>query len=143
MNCESKHCAAIALVVLMAAGCQDSGYNVAHVSGRVTLDGAPLTGAKVMFAPMAAEGGLKAGKAGLGVLDDAGEFVIGTYGSRDGAVVARHRVTLINRSSDSTTGPRMARKRLLLPDVYDVVAGEDNAFEIAITSEMVARYGRN
>lgn len=121
-------------------GCSDSGYDVAPATGKVLIDGHPLTAAKVLFTPIAGEAGPKAGKAGLGSLEDDGSFAVSTYGRLDGAVVADHRVTIIDRKDQSSTGRRLGVRRVQLPNTYAVVAGQDNEFTIELTADLIRRH---
>lgn len=81
-----EHPAAVALAPLLLAlvtGCGGGQMPLAHVSGVVTLDGSPLTGAKVTFLP-------QAGPAASGALDAQGRFELSTYQRGDGAVLGSH-----------------------------------------------------
>jgi len=87
---------ALALVVLsglMGAGCS-SDYQLAPVSGTVTVDGKPLENVAVSFVPDTSQA--TPGPGSSGVTDAQGRFTLKTVaGDRDrGALVGKHRVRL-------------------------------------------------
>lgn len=138
-------------MIVATTGCGKAPYDLAPVRGKVTLDGKPLTQAKVMFAPRAQGQSHKAGKPAFGVLQPDGTFVLGTYEPEDGAVVGDHWVTVI-RMSDSPgkhsapgqakpTKPAPTWERVIFPKTQTVVASEDNEISIELTSEIIARHG--
>jgi hypothetical protein len=69
----------VALVVLWNAGCggDSDSPNTVRVSGKVTLNGQPLTSGEVVFIPKEG-GGLH--RPGIGQLDDDGTFVLMSFG---------------------------------------------------------------
>lgn len=73
------------------AGCGEGSNNpkTAKVTGKVTLDGQPLEGAIVMFAP---EGG--AGNAASGTTDASGTYSLTTFVRDDGAVPGSYQVSV-------------------------------------------------
>jgi len=80
-------------VVLLAAavisGCDRSGLDLADVEGVVTLDGAPVKEAGVMFMPVDSSLGPPA----TGVTDGEGKFTL-TTANQPGAVIGEHRVAI-------------------------------------------------
>ena len=63
--------AAVCLIAVASAGCQRSPYELAPVHGIVTIDGRPVSQAKVMFAPVEnAENAANPGKPAFGLLRD-------------------------------------------------------------------------
>lgn len=135
---------AVALAVGLAAatlvvGCGGPPFAQAPAKGRISVDGEPLTGGKVMFAPVAAPGEIEAGKPAFGDLDAEGRFVLGTYSTSDGAVVGEHWVTLLG-VDDSR---RWRFDRLTIPTGrFKVVAGEVNDFDIDLTAELIAKHAK-
>ncbi len=83
------------VAVLVVAGC-GAEYDVAPVSGRVTLDGQPLAGASVSFQPIVEQGtDSLVGLGSYGKTDGDGRFhltLIDTDAA--GAAVGRHRVQI-------------------------------------------------
>jgi hypothetical protein len=85
----------LVLFLVSVAGCGDRGPDVAHVSGRVTMDNLPLRGAKVTFQPIAQEGALAPGPGSWAETDDDGRYTLKVVGkNREGAVVGMHRVEI-------------------------------------------------
>ncbi|MEQ9408952.1 MAG: hypothetical protein RIK87_14540 [Fuerstiella sp.] len=77
-------------VSLILTGCGDNEDlpETAPVSGKVTLNGQPLTNGTVTFHP---EG---PGNPGYGEIKEDGAFDLTTYELRDGAVLGLHKVTV-------------------------------------------------
>jgi hypothetical protein len=75
--------------IALAAGCNRSGLNLAYVEGVVTLDGAPVADAGVMFMPVDS----MLGPPATGVTDSEGRFTL-TTANRPGAVIGEHRVAI-------------------------------------------------
>jgi hypothetical protein len=131
---------AVLSVVLSVVGCNRSPYELAPVRGRVTIDGLPLSSAKVMFAPSDAADTPNPGKPAFGLLSDDGSFALTTYEDDDGAVVGEHWVTIVKLSKDNK--PANAQfDRLSVPRRVNVAAGQDNQIDIQLSAEDVARYG--
>jgi hypothetical protein len=78
---------AVAMFVL--TGCGQQGPEIAKASGVVTLGGAPLANARIMFHPI--EGGARMS---YGTSDESGNFSMSTFGMNDGALVGKHKVTV-------------------------------------------------
>jgi hypothetical protein len=133
----------------MATGCSHSAYELAQVHGTVTLDGKPLSSAKVMFAPVEVGDNPNPGKPAFGLVQNDGSFVLTTYELNDGAVVGEHWVSIIKlqeKRREATLvshSPAAAPKfdRLNLPQKATVVAESDNQIDFNLTSQDVARYG--
>jgi hypothetical protein len=67
------------------SGC--GGPNVAKVTGKVTYNGKPVTGGKIMFYP-------ESGRMALGEIGPDGTFTLTTFKPGDGALVGSHRVVI-------------------------------------------------
>lgn len=141
------------LSAVQLTGCSNHRYELAPVEGQVTLDGEPIIGAKVMFAPVAKNGSQKSGKPAFGMLKDGGAFTLSTYQPDDGAVVGEHWVTVIRvearrspgRSSDNSkpeAGQAGLWDRVTYPERVTVAANGKNDFTIALTSEIVGKYAQ-
>ncbi len=76
---------ACAVLVAGLCGCRDGRPTRVPVSGRVLVDGEPLTRGHVRFVP---EGARPSG----GILDSDGRFTLTCYDGQDGAVLGTHRV---------------------------------------------------
>ena len=83
---------ASALAVCVLSGCGGGGDTpaVASAGGVVTLKGAPVEGARVMFHPTA--GGARTS---YGTTDASGKFKMSTFGVNDGALLGHHKVTIV------------------------------------------------
>ncbi|MHC2069228.1 DUF4198 domain-containing protein [Bremerella sp. T1] len=79
--------------LLLLSGCFGSD-KVVPVSGVVTLDGEPLSGAVVGFEPIAVEGQLEAGYGSYAKTDEDGRYQLLSLKKEDGALVGRHRVSV-------------------------------------------------
>jgi hypothetical protein len=91
------------------AGCGGSQSAVAHVRGKVTLDGKPLAMGAVVTLP-------SGGRGAQGVIKN-GEFELGTYSSNDGALIGNHRVAVIAQEQGES-GPEGQPGKLLVPQRY-------------------------
>jgi hypothetical protein len=111
-----------ALVAL--AGCGKGPYEVAQVSGRVTLDGQPVAKVAVMFQPMAPKGTMNPGPGSYGITDAEGRYTLKLVGvETSGAVVGKHKVRIENYtepgdSSDDRPRPR-AKPAVPIPGKYN------------------------
>ncbi|QDU77978.1 hypothetical protein Pan97_50570 [Bremerella volcania] len=77
----------------LLVGCFGSD-KIVPVSGRVTLDGEPLSGAVVGYEPIAQEGDLEAGYGSYARTDDDGRYTLRSLNNEDGALVGQHRVSV-------------------------------------------------
>jgi len=90
----------VAAIWLGVLGCSgSSGPATAPVSGLVTYKGQPLADADVSFAP---EGG---GRVATGRTDASGRFTLGTFSIDDGAIVGKHRVSIVALGPDRPAKP--------------------------------------
>ncbi len=78
---------AIAGILLLIAGCSDSGPALGTVTGTVTMDGKPLPNAIVSFVPEAG------GRASVGTTDDSGTYQLG-YINQLGALIGNHKISI-------------------------------------------------
>jgi hypothetical protein len=86
---------------LVCIGCGKSGpYELAPVSGVVTLDGKPVPYTRIVFVPKGSEGKVNPGPGSTALCDDAGHFELETVRGEPGAVVGSHAVQV------SATGPQ-------------------------------------
>jgi len=83
----------VSLVSLAGCGGADESFSTAKVSGKVMLDGKPVEGGDLIFAPIAADKDKKPGKSGVASVGMDGTYVVSTYAKGDGAVVGKHKVT--------------------------------------------------
>jgi hypothetical protein len=106
--------------------------NVAPVSGTVTLDGAPLKRASVMFHP-------EGGRPSYGVTNEQGHYVLEYTATQLGAEVGKCRVS-ISTASQNEDGSQATKE--LVPQRYfkeapiEVqVEAKNNTIDIPLTSE--------
>src|SRR5262245_6481550 len=104
---SGMRCCGLVLVIgaLSLAGC-DAGPKFLPVTGVVTLDGKPVEGATVAFAP------IPAGIASVGVTDSAGRFTLQSQTDKAGAVAGKYNVTVIKVEAVAG-GPQAAEGGLL------------------------------
>jgi hypothetical protein len=92
---------AIAICCLFVAGCSGGrSYELAPVSGKVTLGGQPVENVQVSFQPKSGGAGVEAGPGSIGVTGPDGTFQLKTVAqiSEEGAVVGQHTVFLMESS---------------------------------------------
>ncbi len=103
----STRMAAVGLLCcLLIAGCGGREYDVAPVSGRVTLDGKPIADVLVSFQPVAVgRNDPNPGPGSTGRTDAQGRFVLQVIEPEEpGAVVGKHivRLTTVHEETDPT-----------------------------------------
>jgi hypothetical protein len=109
MRCRTPVLAVLAVVL---AGCNSEPYQVAPVSGRVTVDGKPVEKAAVMFQPVAQKGDINPGPGSYGITDADGRYTLKLIGlERKGAAVGHHKVRIENYTDPGDTTDDRPRKR--------------------------------
>ncbi|MGQ0635228.1 MAG: hypothetical protein ACT4QC_11505 [Planctomycetaceae bacterium] len=102
---------------------------MAEVTGRVLCEGQPVPQAMVFFEPLPQGRSALVGKQAFAFADDEGSFVLSTYGTKDGAVVGRHRVRVgLDPERNCTC---VTDTRIDLMEV-DVKADGPNSFELVL-----------
>ena len=127
------------LVVPFSTGGCGSEMKVAPVSGTVTLDGAPLERASVLFLPK------EGGRPSFGVTDEDGRYTLGYSMHEMGAEVGQCRVQISTRvqpegsDDDSQLAPERVPRRYLgdEPEESIVVTVEpkNNTIDVALTTD--------
>jgi hypothetical protein len=119
------------LFALGLSGCSEGlkEFPCAEASGVVLCEGKPVQGAQVYFSPKMTGKSAEVGKPGFAFTDEAGRFVLSTYGSGDGAVVGPHivRVTTSNEFPCNCVGEETRD----LMDV-EIVADKENEFKVEL-----------
>src|SRR5688572_28230018 len=116
---DSRRKLSIALLsAALVAGCDQSPYGLAPVSGLVTLDGNPVPGAQVSFQPQGGSGNENPGPGSTGVCDSSGRYELKTIRDEPGAVPGPHAVRIYGpreavSSGSDTDAP--GRKELFPP----------------------------
>ena len=81
--------------LLVLVGCRREPYEVAPVSGRITVDGDPLEECRIRFQPVSSSDSINPGPGAFAVTDQDGRFTLRTINPvQPGAVVGKHRVWL-------------------------------------------------
>lgn len=120
-------CAALAVVGCL--GCEVSDFQVAPVSGQVTLDNEPLADAFISFQPFGGEGEAKPGPGSYARTDEQGRFTLRVIEpEQSGAVVGKHRVMISTAVSAGHDGARLTGERV--PRRY-----RDGRLEFVVPSE--------
>ena len=124
----------LGLWATLLSGCGGSGPEVAPVSGRVTLDGAPMAGSRIKFQPEA--GG---GSPSYGTADQDGRYVLGYKRGQPGALIGSHTVSIERGARDdadkSKPQPLPARYNTASELRKEVKAGEDNVIDLELTTD--------
>lgn len=81
------------VVLLCIGGCNEGPYELAPISGTVTLYGQPLANATVSFMPRG-EGRDIVGPGSVGTTDAEGNYTLRTFKEEHGAVVGNHTVRI-------------------------------------------------
>lgn len=82
------------------------------VRGTVTRGGQPVAGAEVTFQPVQ-------GSPAIGKTNEQGEFLLSTFGDKDGALPGDYRVTIVkNEPIPGPANDPYPRMKNLLPPVY-------------------------
>jgi len=83
------------LLLVGLAGCSSSAsHPMAPVTGTVLFNGQPVTGATVVFSPVAKDTKDRPGPPSFGPLDASGKFTLATANEGSGAVVGWHHVSV-------------------------------------------------
>src|SRR5438067_9089981 len=87
----------LGVLALAMAGCSSEPYQIANVSGRVTVDGKPVEKVAVMFQPVAPPGNMNPGPGSYGITDADGRYTLRLIGvEKKGVVVGLHKVRIEN-----------------------------------------------
>jgi len=107
-------CCSVALVCLIMSGCGGGGGpDLTSVKGKVTLDGSPLQGAKVVFRPTADGGSISSG-----VTDASGAYELAFSYDKKGAIIGDHTVGISKMIPSPVDVPSTV-------DTEGVLKGED------------------
>jgi hypothetical protein len=125
--------AACCLVCLATIGCGPKGPELGSVTGKVTLDGKPVTNGLVTFMPAAG------GRPATGKTNTSGQYeLLGVDGK--GALLGQHRVTVttlqevVAAAEMSSDSPEYAKQAVADPSDYD---------SAAVVEPIPARYNTN
>jgi hypothetical protein len=122
------------LLAALALGCSPAEYG--HVTGKVTLDGKPVEGAQIRFAP-------ENGRAAWDRTDANGEYELNYTPGVKGAKTGKNTVTISTATDSSTSdsGQLIPGKPELFPPEYNQnptheveVKGGENVFNFDVKS---------
>jgi hypothetical protein len=137
----------IALCLMVISGCGDSkDYELAPVSGVVTLDGQPVPQAEVVFQPIGTAEKSAPGPGSVARADESGRFELKTIRDEPGAVVGSHSVAIYSHreapagGSDVDVGPPRteaipARYNVDTKLTFDVPADGTTAADFKLTTQ--------
>jgi len=115
--------------VVFSGGC-GSEFKLAQVSGKVTLDGAPVPNLQVLFEPQD-----KGQPSSLGFTKPDGTYQLRCTSGQDGAVVGQHIVRVTANEVDDPAGPP-----LTIPEKYNIssqlnyeVKAGDNTIDLQLS----------
>jgi hypothetical protein len=126
LDCGGRAAVAVLVLAVVLTGCSRR-FPMAEVSGKVTLDGKPLSDATVMFVP-------EKGFAAAGTLQPDGTFRLISGRPGDGAVIGSHKVALMPADPLDTPIPTKFRSAETSGLSVEVKAGK-NSFEFDLTSD--------
>lgn len=95
--------ALIATVTLALVGCGSTDFSIAPVSGKVTCDGKPVSGIRVVFTPKPNVDNTDPGPWSTAVTNDQGEFTLATRYDKPGAAIGKHTVDFEIESSGNSS----------------------------------------
>lgn len=123
-------------MLIVLSGCGGSSNNLAEVTGKVTLDGKPLTTGSVMTMP-------EHGRGARGTIDSTGSFTLSTNELGSGASIGLHHIGVVAVEEAVNLSPEAPRKSLI-PTKYaspetsgltiDVKQGEANEAVLELSS---------
>jgi hypothetical protein len=113
---------ALAIAVIVTAGCGGQKSSLGTVHGTVTLNDKPLASGNIVTLP-------DAGRGAHGTIRD-GRFELGTESTSDGAVIGAHRVAVSANEPGSGSGPEAIAGKSLVPTRYSSTAASGLTIEV-------------
>ena len=98
-TCSPLSIVLLAATALSFVGCGDA--SIAPVSGKVTVDGEPVAGIRLVFSPILKEGKSDPGPWSSGLTNEAGEYSLQTRHKNEGAIVGTHTVAFVYDDRDN------------------------------------------
>ena len=126
LDCGVRAAVAVLVLAVVMTGCGRR-FPMAEVSGKVTLDGKPLSDATVMFVP-------EKGFAAAGTLQPDGTFRLISGRPGDGAVIGSHKVAVMPANPLKAHFPAKYQNAETRGFSVEVKAGK-NSFEFDLTSD--------
>ncbi|MFT5301507.1 MAG: hypothetical protein ACI87E_003569 [Mariniblastus sp.] len=104
-NITNLAVAFFATAILSLVGCGGD-FSTAPVSGKVTFDGRPVDGIRLVFSPMPNEANTDPGPWSTAVTNSEGEYTLMTRHKEEGAAVGKHTVVFEFDDSEDMEGLR-------------------------------------
>ncbi len=95
----------LCIAALTNAGCGNSAFQVAPVTGKVLCKGQPVTSGTITFTPLGTGSSVETGKPASGAIKPDGTFALSTYGRFDGAIVGQHDVQFVGSEGGEADAP--------------------------------------
>lgn len=109
-------------LALAFCGCtgKTDGPNMGAVSGVVTLDSKPVSGAVVTFIPQV-EAGMQSGSTSIGITDEQGRYELQYSNAEEGAVVGKHlvRISTFRDAEEDENGKLLPGQPETIPAQYN------------------------
>jgi hypothetical protein len=115
--------------LLLIAGCEKSGAQIAPVHGRVTLDGQPLAGADIQFQPVDSQ------RSSTGRTGAEGQYQLMYKRGQPGAIVGQHRVRIWVSHEVVPNPPVIAKQFDAESTLTREVKPGDNEYDFDVTKE--------
>jgi hypothetical protein len=140
-GCLRQSVPAFALVLSLVAGCNSAGGTLHKVSGKVTVDGSPLTTGNVRFVPDKARGNTATAEP-VGQVGADGTYTLSTNG-KAGAPAGWYKVTVdateVPESSKPFSGKTLVARKYNAPEssglsVEVVSSPKPGAYDLQVTS---------
>ena len=134
LQSTSARLVGLMLLAVLQSGCGGSGVEVEPVTGRVTLDGVPLAGARIRFQPEAS-----GGSPSYGAADSDGNYALAYKRDQPGALIGWHTVSVERGGHDDSANKSKPQP---LPSRYNTASelrkevkhGEDNVVDLELTT---------
>jgi hypothetical protein len=140
---SSRSCLRLLLLLLplgALSGCGDGRPSLVPVSGKVTLNGAPVDGALIGFEPEGIDG---FNRPSIATTDSSGNFVVGTYDKADGMPTGKYKVSVLKKevvgklpenfnSEDTAANIQPVRYQWTVPKRY--ATSIDSGLTVEVTS---------
>jgi hypothetical protein len=126
------------LVFFVGCGDKAGSVGTVPVTGLVTLDGQPVTGAAVSFSPTD-----KGGRAAVGTTDDSGRYTLTTMKSGDGAVPGSYTVMITKSAANAGsawTDPRSSGSTLTPEQQKEIMEMAKSGKKVETKSDIPAKY---
>lgn len=94
-------CVGVVVACLVGCGGANDGFAYQPVSGVITVDGKPVAGLTISFAPQGAS--LESGRPSVATTDEEGRYVAKTLDGVSGAAVGDHLVSITSEQLDPET----------------------------------------